>query len=419
MKILWFTNSPSLAGKQIDGVNVGRSWVEALENELSKIENIDLGICFPSNSEKNNTFKIANTTYFPVTKKKNNSRIGRLYTRWLHKVTFNQSLSGYLKVINEFSPDIVQIFGTESDFGLLIPKIKSPCVIHLQGILAMVNQKWNCGLSESEVLRFCNKKSLLKGSGFFHDKITLKKEMERERQIFKDANCFMGRTDWDKRIVSVLAPHAIYFHCDEIMREKFYKYIWTQPVRNNTWVMMSTIRKNIYKGLETIFECKRILEEVLSNFKIIWKIAGIDSGDEIVYLLKKKYKMDLKKSGIQFLGQLQEDKLIDEMLDSDLFVHPSHVENSANSICEAMLLGMPVIATFAGGTASILEDKKEGLLVQEGDPLGMAGSIMELLNDKGRACYLGLNARNRAILRHNPKKVINDLLAIYSSIISM
>ena len=93
------------------------------------------------------------------------------------------------------------------------------------------------------------------------------------------------------------------------------------------------------------------------------------------------------------------------MLNANLYVHPSHIENSSNSICEAMLLGMPIIATYAGGTPSILGDKNEGLLVQDGDPYALAKS-------------LGSKARVKSFIRNDKEKIVKDVINIYASILS-
>jgi glycosyltransferase involved in cell wall biosynthesis len=95
----------------------------------------------------------------------------------------------------------------------------------------------------------------------------------------------------------------------------------------------------------------------------------------------------------------------------------SHIENSPNNLCEAMILGMPCVATFAGGTASMLKDGAEGVLVQDGDPWVMAGAILELINDNNKAVLFGKNARERALVRHNKTTIVSELLASYDSII--
>jgi glycosyltransferase involved in cell wall biosynthesis len=48
----------------------------------------------------------------------------------------------------------------------------------------------------------------------------------------------------------------------------------------------------------------------------------------------------------------------------------------------------------------------------------MTGAILELINDSKWAIELGQNARKRALKRHNPDDIVNNLLAIYRNIVS-
>lgn len=98
-------------------------------------------------------------------------------------------------------------------------------------------------------------------------------------------------------------------------------------------------------------------------------------------------------------------------------MHVSHIENSPNSVCEAMLVGMPIIASFTGGTASILDNHHEGEFVQDGDPYVLAGGIIKLYDNFEQAKKMGDNARKRAMLRHNPTSVIQELLNAYNLIL--
>jgi glycosyltransferase involved in cell wall biosynthesis len=82
-----------------------------------------------------------------------------------------------------------------------------------------------------------------------------------------------------------------------------------------------------------------------------------------------------------------------------------------------MILGMPCITTLAGGTTSLLKDKKEGLVIQDGDPWSLAGALLEILDHPEVASKYGENARITALARHDPEKIVKDLLGIYNSII--
>lgn len=95
----------------------------------------------------------------------------------------------------------------------------------------------------------------------------------------------------------------------------------------------------------------------------------------------------------------------------------SHIENSPNNLSEAMILGMPCIATFAGGTGSLLIDGYEGILIQDGDPWAMAGAVMEMKENFERAIVVADKARTRALNRHDKNRIINDLIDIYKKIL--
>jgi len=224
----------------------------------------------------------------------------------------------------------------------------------------------------------------------------------------------IGRTFWDRRISSVLAPNARYYHGDEVLREGFYTHIWKYK-KHDKFVIFTTNGNRIYKGFETLCQSISILIEA-GFTKFEWQVAGVSDESHIVNVVKKKLGELYPKQALKVLGSLHEQELIDNLLGSNLYVMPSHIENSPNNLCEAMILGMPCVATFAGGTGSILSDKKEGLLVQDGDPWAMAGAILEIANNPDQAIIYGENARKTALKRHNKDKIVNDLLSTYKII---
>lgn len=418
MKVLWFTNNSAVGANKVDTNGVGCAWIVSLETELTKSSGVQLGIAFTCKQPEISQFTIGNTIYFPITLEPIKNKFKKIFARFTHKIENEDIIQRYLDIIQQFKPDIIHIFGTENDFGLIVSKTTVPSIIHLQGNLTVNNLKWYSGLTASDIIKYSKKWLLLRGRGLYHDYYVNKKAAERENRIFKACKYFMGRTDWDRRLSSVLSPDSKYFLCDEIMRPGFYVHQWQPQTKQSNYIITSTIRNNIYKGLDTILECKKILSQNFPEFEIIWKIAGIKETDEISYLVERKFKAKFKDYNIQLLGSLNEDELISEMLKSNLFVHSSHIDNSPNSVCEAMLLGMPVIASYVGGTPSIISDKNEGLLVQDGDPYALAGAILELIKDKNFANRLGANARVRAISRNDPGRIVNDVMNIYTSVLS-
>jgi glycosyltransferase involved in cell wall biosynthesis len=225
----------------------------------------------------------------------------------------------------------------------------------------------------------------------------------------------VGRTDWDKRIMKIFAPMSRYYHCDEILREEFYNYEWEIP-NAEKFIFVSTLSPVIYKGLETVLSTASLLNS-RTGFNFEWHICGINGFEEVVKIVEKSARKRFESVNVKFLGKQTSEELAHKLANSHCFVHPSHIENSPNSICEAMMVGTPIIGTYAGGTPTILLNGEEGVLVQAGDPYAMAGAMIEMINSPERMIFYSENARKRAIKRHNPDTIVNSLINIYKEVL--
>lgn len=155
-----------------------------------------------------------------------------------------------------------------------------------------------------------------------------------------------------------------------------------------------------------------------TNIDFEWKIAGYDKNSKWVRIAENYTGIKTADVNVKLMGALDADNLSDELINSDMYVHMSHIENSPNSVCEAMMLGIPVIASFTGGTASMLEHGKEGFLVQDGDPYVYAGMIVDYYMHFSKVKAYGEKARQRALVRHNPNRICGQLLDAYNNILS-
>ena len=261
MRVLWFSNTQAVGSNK----GTGCSWIGSLEIELAKISNIQLGITFNSEQIGALPYSVGETIYYPLSKKPARSKFHKLFLQLTHKIESEDRIQLYLGVIQHFKPDIIHIFGTESDFGLIIQKLQIPCIVHIQGNLTVVNLKWFSGLSSLEIVKNSKKWHLMKGIGLYHDYFKIKKSAAREIQIFRTCRYFMGRTDWDRRISSVLSWNSRYFHCDEIMRSEFYMRQWQPNNSQLNYVIHSTIMGSIYKGLERFLSASKYLINVCLN----------------------------------------------------------------------------------------------------------------------------------------------------------
>jgi len=411
MRVLWFTNTPANAIEYFDKEIKGTGgWLKALDEELQN--HVDLHIAFHNSYYNYTTFKYKNTTYHPIKIYKN--KFHKYWSIFTNKVIDEEFKSEYLKIINEVQPDIIHIHGTENPFGCIIDDINIPVAISIQGVLTVISHKYCSGI-EKQYLSVSKRNNIFFRSNFKKSYLKMKKMAEIERRTLINCKYIFGRTDWDERITKILAPNRIYFHSDEMLRENFYYNKWELP-QNNFIKIITTSSNNFYKGFETICESLYLLNKLHKN--IIWYIAGIKDDDLIVKVVKKKLGSKYPKDNLVLLGNLNENELIDQLLNSCIYVMPSHIENSPHSLCEAMFLGMPCISTFTGGAGSFITDKFNGILIQDGDSYAMAGAILELVNDKNRAIILGKHARETALKRHDKDTIINDIINNYKEIIN-
>lgn len=411
MKVLWFTNTPSLAAEKLQMKVTGGSWLNALEKRMK--DKVDLHIAFYYGKQLL-SFEYNNTTYHPIVKH-NISFLKKNFSLATNSIEPKSDIKLFLKIINKVKPDIIHIHGSENPFGYIIPETKIPVIISIQGVITVYNHKYFQGIEKEYVKKIYSLKHQLSFRSYLKSYNRFNKMAEREQNILNSCKYIIGRTDWDRRVSSILAPNSKYYHCDELLREGFYKFQW-----NNSYAeklkLITTTGNIIYKGLETIFETAIILEKLNIDFE--WKIAGIKKSDLILKLLKKKIAPDKLSSKIMLLGKIEERELISQLLEANMYIMASHIENSPNNLCEAMILGLPIIATNVGGTSSLIKNDKDGILIQDGDPWVLAGSIVELFNDYDKAKKFGQNARTRAMVRHNPQTITNDLINIYNLVAS-
>ena len=104
------------------------------------------------------------------------------------------------------------------------------------------------------------------------------------------------------------------------------------------------------------------------------------------------------------------------LLKSHVFLCPSAIENSPNSVGEAMLLGVPVVSSDVGGVHNLLADKSEGLLYTTADQKGLQTAIFKVFADDKLAMWLSSNAKLKASKTHDAKVNYLRLLEIYHEI---
>ena len=254
-----------------------------------------------------------------------------------------------------------------------------------------------------------------------------------EAKALRRTGHITGRTAFDRKVTSEINPDAVYHAMNETLRSEFYTGTWSPENMERHSIFLSQGDYPL-KGFHYMLKAMpQILEKFpdahlyVAGNSIIGPVGGAISEKGRVPLPLRissygKYLLRLiRRLGLQdhvtMLGRLSAQEMKEQYLRSNVFVCASIMENSPNSMCEAMLLGVPVVAAKVGGVPDLLTDAEEGILFPGGKWNELAEGVKTVFYDDDLACFLGENAQRRAQFTHNPDTNYRRLLEIYKSMI--
>ena len=252
----------------------------------------------------------------------------------------------------------------------------------------------------------------------------LERRGAREIRTLKYCKNIIGRTDWDYACSYFINPERCYYKCNETLRNEFYNNCWKYEKCEKYSIFVSQGSSPL-KGLNVLIQAMGMLiaeypeiklyiagNNFIANHTMKQRMMVSVYGSYIRRLLKQEHLVEK----VVFLGQLDAEEMCKAYLRANVFVSASSIENSSNSIGEAMLLGMPVISSYVGGVNSLVTNNLEGLLYQGNAPYMLAMKIKEFFDQPQKAIEMGLKARKRAKKTHDPQCNSNNMINIYKNI---
>jgi glycosyltransferase involved in cell wall biosynthesis len=417
LRILWLTAYPPEAvrrrlGETSDGG--AQSWTSSLLHHLALFDDVSVTVACMTSVDFG-TLQQERVQYRGLTARESGLKGRRpLLGRWRLLEDWPPLRRAIVRIIQETSPDVIHIHGLESPLGLIARDTSVPCLVSLQGLLGSCQRVFFRGVSAPDVANLFLNRRVVMGGGELNGYLRMRAKAVREREMMSLHRYFIGRTEWDKAFVAVNAPSARYFHGEEIMRPIFYETTRV-PANDDSRSVFTTSSAMIFKGTECLIEAFAALRK-MGQRDVVLRVAGVPPDAEVGGIYRRRAKKFGVEAGIDWLGRLNERQLAQELSSASVYAHPSHIDNSPNSLVEAMLVGAPIVATHVGGIPSLLADGHEGLLCPAGDPLAMASRIDALLADRELARRLGSNARQRARLRNDPLRVVEQTLRTYRAV---
>lgn len=412
MRILWICNLVLPEFSEVFSIKhtCYGGWMSGMLTALSEVNKIEIGCCFPIIDE---------------IRMKSGGHNGYKYYSFhasMDKEYNDTFVHEFVAIYRDFSPDIIYVWGTEYPHArvavaaAIAEGILDRVIVHIQGYVGYCAIHYANGIPKSILTRVDDKGRYIEQE--------IKNFMERgknERWIIQHICHVCGRTEWDRICSEEMNPDVVYHSCGEILRGTFYQYA-------GMWSLNSIKRHRIFlsqaaypvKGLHLFLKSLPILITRFPDMEVhIGGMNLIDSNSSLssygMYINDSIQSYGLE-GVVKFLGNLTEKEMLTEYIQANVFVSSSVIENSSNSIGEAMLVGCPVVASYVGGTPSLLSHLKEGLLYPYDEYYTLAGYIRKIFEDDAFAKSISEQAKETAKIRYNISSIKNRMCEIYEDV---
>lgn len=300
-------------------------------------------------------------------------------------------------------------------------------IVSIQGIAKECFVHYLSGVDYKYIKKQCLT-DILRGKSIYLDAINMETRGILEDQTFELAVNCIGRTDFDRRYVQLVNPSINYYSCNETLRNCFYDGSWNLDKCVKHSIIMSQGGYPL-KGLHNVLKALPIIKKRYPDV-VLYLAGGIVIQDEKSMSILKRMVANhaysqflnelVKKGGLENsivqLGSLSAEKMKEAYLKANVYLLASSIENSPNSLGEAMLLGVPAVVSNVGGVRSMCDDNIEVLMYQHDDYYMLASRIIELFQDEELQLNLSKKSKIRAINSHDSDKNYCKLTEIYSKL---
>ena len=427
MRVLWICNIilPAIAQELGLPYSNREGWLTGSFERISENadSSITLGVCYPKQDEMTDAKEGVQVQGVSCYAFNENLNTPERYDKALEE--------RFLWIIKDFAPDIVHIFGTEFPHTLAaVRAFHNPdrTLIGIQGLCCEIAPVYMAKLPRT-VQKKVTFRDWLKKDSLRQQKEKFVQRGLHEQEAIRLTGHVTGRTSFDREGTGKINANATYHFMNETMRSNFYEGSWSADSCKKHTIFLGQGDYPL-KGFHFLIQAlPAVLKEYpdtqvkvagnsIINYKTIKdkiKISAYGS-----YLRKLIKELGLQEH-ITILGKLSAEQMKHQFLSANVFVCPSILENSPNTVGEAMLLGMPVIASKAGGIGDMLEDGQEGILCPPADTTALSNAILRIWQDMDTQGHplltrLTAKAKERAHKTHNPETNFERLLAIYTQI---
>ena len=418
MKILWLVNivMPELAEHLGREVSVFGGWLTGAMHAVRESGH-ELVICATEQRPNVHCCDVSGVRYYVVPS-------GSVEEMEAH----------FRAILNRELPDVVHIYGTEFEqcWAMSLASNPAKTVVQIQGALTYIKDLAYAGLPD-KLCRDNLMHKLLRKLHHGGESIELQKRLfehraELERNTLANAKYALGASNWGNVVAKSINPEIQSFDCNLILRDSFYcEELWAfekcEP--HSIYILFSYPVKGFHQFLNAM---PMILHEfpdtqvyVVAN-KLPWrnyhglKEAIQNAAPDYNWLIQKQIEHLCLKEHIHFIGHLSEEQVKRQMLKSNVFVSASVIENQSTSLGEAMILGVPSVASCVGAMLEMIDHGEDGFLYPFSEPYLLADAVCRVFSDPALAKQFSEKGHVHAAKTYDRETNCKNLLKMYETI---
>lgn len=249
--------------------------------------------------------------------------------------------------LEAIQPDLIHAWGTEKGAALVAGRTEFPYIVTMQGLLNWIGEM--VPMSRYDRL-----------AAFLED------------FALQGANLVTAESSFAMDYLYKRHPHLDLHQVEHAPLPLFCEVVRApvlQPLR-----LLFVGHLSHLKGVDTLLEALAMLPSGLE-----FELRCVGSMDEAFVRLLQSTTPETLWRRIRFLGSRNAAEIAAELAAAALFVYPTRCDNSPNAVKEAVVAGVPVVASSVGGIVDYVEPGRNGLLFSPGDGAGLARCLRQAM----------------------------------------
>lgn len=410
MKILWLSN----VVLSNEPTKTSGGWISDMWRAIIKQDNIEIYNFALTTSKKEEKTSFNKTTQWTFSRNNINNVI-KPGTKYNNKI---------LSLIHEISPDIIHIWGVETEWSILylnsLYKLyKERTLLEIQGLMFVYSEFFFNGLSlfpitkVTGILDFIFPKMSAIYNYFYFKRIG-----KYERDILSKAKYINTQSNYVRDLLTTCTNTSKILQTGIILRKEFLN---AEKIKSPLQIknVCTVTSRATFKGLHITLKAFAIAHSVYPDIRL--KIIGVNVFKYVnfgyVSYLKRLAKRLNIDDAIDWMGYLDAKQILEVYGDSSCYINSSFIETYCLSLAEALTAGMPCVVSESGAMVELAINNETALTFPMTDFNAAACKLLSIIENEQIRDRLSKTAYSFMKERNNKDKICYNQIETYKYIL--